>query len=127
MRKIVLAALLAALVCTAAGCNAKRTTGGLMPGAESGEQAPTATPVERVDTLNNPILTEYAEGTFIKAEDGKLRIDENGVPHEFTLSARAANDVTVLEIQEGNRIIVNYNILEDGTEEAESLEKILSE
>ncbi len=127
MRKIIPAVLAMALVCSAAGCNAKRSTGGLVPGAENAENEPTHTPVQRVDAQYNPILTEYAEGAFIRAEDGKLFLDESGVPHEFTLSARAANDVTALDISEGTRIIVNYNILADGTEEAESLEKILSE
>lgn len=98
-----------------------------MPGAAGGDATPTPTPAQRVDVHHNPILTEYAEGTFIRTEDGKLILDENGAPHAFTLSARAANDVTALEIQEGTRIIVNYNILADGTEEAESLEKILAE
>ena len=125
MQKLLLATLLAALVCTSAGCNARRTVGDLKPDGE--EKTETQVQPERVDGLHNPILTKYAEGDFAKVENGKLYVDENGTTRAFSLSERAKKDIQVLGVGAGSRIIVNYNVLADGTEEAESLEKILSE
>ncbi len=125
MRKILIVTLLAAFVFMGTGCNTRRTIGDLTP--DGGEQTKTEKQPDRVDGLQNPILTKYAEGNFVKRENGKLYVDENGTTRTFSLSERAGKDIQVLGLQEGNRIIVNYNVLEDGSEEAESLEKILSE
>ncbi len=143
MQKIILAALVAALVCTTAGCKPKQTADGVpSPGVESAQPqatstaeetgAPTVapeptTPLPRVDVMGNPIETGYAEGTFVKIEDERLFLDENGKERQFALTERAKNAVSVLGIGEGARIIVNFNTLEDGTEEAESIEKIIVE
>jgi len=56
-----------------------------------------------------------------------MTIESNGTLQEFYLSGRAANDITSLGIRQGTRIIVNYNVREDGTREAESIEKIVAE
>ncbi len=122
MQKILMISLAAALLLTCAGCKAR-----LSGEAGPEETTPAYGDLPRVDGLHNPILTKYAEGSFIKAENGELYLDEKGEEHVFALSARAEKDVQALGFAEGDRMIVNYNILEDGTEEAESLEKILSE
>ena len=121
MQKILTIFLAAALLLTCSGCKARPSGGDGMP------EAPAYGDLDRVDTQKNPILTKYAEGNFIKAENGKLSLKEGEKEHVFTLTARAEKDIEVLGIQKGDRMIVNFNILEDGTEEAESLEKILSE
>jgi len=59
--------------------------------------------------------------------DGKLVIEDAGKTRVFLLTERAARDVTSLGIGKGMRVIVNYNTLADGGEEAESVEKIIVE
>ena len=103
------------------GCNVHKIPG----------DAPTNTPeatnmLPRFDVAGNIITTVYAEGEFIKAEEGVLYMTEKGEERRFRLSARAEKDIEVLEITEGTKIIVNYNRVDEGQEaEAISLEKLL--
>ncbi len=127
MQKRILALLMTALLCTVTGCNVKKITDETPGAAQSAEKTATAQPLRREDALGNPVRTMYAEGAFVSAEAGKLIVEVDGTPREFSLSQRATNDVSGLGIVAGTRLIVNYNVLEDGTEEAESLEKIIAE
>ncbi len=103
------------------GCNVQKIPG----------DAPAATPeptniLPRLDVSGNIITTVYAEGEFIKAEEGILFMTEKGKERKFRLSPRAEKDITVLKITEGTKIIVNYNRVDEGQEAvALSLEKLL--
>ena len=120
---------LVAMVFVLAGCNVQK-----IPNQAEGNApaiTPSATPgatnfLPRLDVSGNIITTVYAEGVFIKAEDGTLFMTENGKERKFILSARAEKDITALKITEGTKIIVNYNRVDEGQEaEALSLEKLL--
>ncbi len=127
MQTIRLAALAAALLCTATGCS--KTTApppGESPAVQEAAPQPTEPP-KRADLLGNPILTSYAEGEFSEEADGKLIMHTDAGTREFLLTERSKNDIVSLDIRPGTRIIVNYNVLEDGSEEAESLEVLIEE
>lgn len=120
------AALMAALLCTAAGCSKTEAPSSVSPAVQETAPVPTEPP-KREDLLGNPILTSYAEGTFSEKADGKLIMQTDAGTRIFLLTERSANDIDSLGIRQGTRIIVNYNVLEDGSEEAESLEVLLEE
>ena len=115
------------------GCKKNVPQGELSPTTGQETQTPTQAgtteatqPPKRVNVIGEEITTGYADGTFKKVENGTLIIDCNGTERAFLLTPRAERDISVLEIGEGQRIIVNFNVKE-GAEEAESIEKILSE
>lgn len=127
MQKIQAVLLAALLLCAAGGC-ARQTESTPSPTPPAAAETPVPTePVVRKDVLGNLIQTSYAEGTFSEIVDGKLIVEENGKTRVFLLTERAARDVTSLGIEKGMRVIINYNVLEDGGEEAESVEKIILE
>lgn len=127
MQKIILAVLTATLLCTAAGCNVVKMDNGAGSAVKSPETTASAKPLRREDMLGNPVQTEYVDGTFVSADGGQLTVETADGNRNFSMSERATNDVSALGFTAGTRLIVNYNVLADGTEEAESLEKIVAE
>ena len=122
MKKLIVGMMTAALLLS--GCNVK-----VIKAPETGtvtEVNPTPD-VPRVDTKGEPIKTGYAEGAFVKAEAGLLHLEAEGKTREFVMTKRAEQDLSVLELKAGDRMIVNIGTLEDGRETAESLEKIIAE
>lgn len=109
------------------GCNVHKIPGDAPTNTPEATNKPTPTNMlPRLDVSGNIITTIYAEGEFIKAEEGVLYMTEKGKERTFRLSARAEKDITALKITEGTKIIVNYNRVDEGQEaEALSLEKLL--
>lgn len=133
MHKILTVVILLMTVISLPGCK-KNGAPAPTPNTQKETQTPTENqpigetkPSKRVDVLGNEITSGYADGTFQKAESGMLYVDCNGEERTFRLSARAEKEISVLEIGEGQRIIVNFGTNGDGVEEAESIEKIISE
>lgn len=115
-------ALSVALVLILSGCNIQKIPAEVPPATT--EPTPTIPP--RKDLSGNIITTLYAEGVFVKTENGMLYMTENETEKQFRLSARAEKNISALGISEGTKIIVNYDGVGEGeVAEAISVEKIL--
>lgn len=129
MYKFLTVTVLLLSLLSVSGCKKNAPQGEPSPTAGQETQAgttETTQPPKRVNVLGEEITTGYADGSFKKVENGTLFVDCNGTERSFLLTPRAEKDISALEIGEGQRIIVNFNVKE-GVEEAESIEKILSE
>ncbi len=116
---------LAAVICLS-GCNLQKTEGG--EAVPQNTQAAQNTPQPpRKDVLGNPIETGYAEGALVENKAGTIKIKAEEGEKLFFLSKRAETDFQALQIKAGDRIIVNFEPMEDGRYLAVSLEKIIEE
>ena len=118
-------AFLAAVLCLS-GCNVQKI--------EKGEEAPkeTGAAVEtpalpRKDITGAIIETGYADGVLVEVKGGSLHLEKDGKVQMFVLTKRAETDLQTLEIKIGDRMIVNFEPMEDGRQMAVSLEKIIEE
>lgn len=90
------------------------------------EEIPSPPPTVTNSSVNKMSETTYA-GILMEISEDKIKVSVDNENYFYTLSDRARDDLEILEIQVGDKIIVNFSKEDADNWRAESIEKIVSE